>query len=142
MINVGDIMSTMEGVRCRGGTQITKDPPMVQNTPTCIMISLTVLKITPAVLMISLHGTEILYGTAHPPRYCTHVIQGVPIGLFKKVNSFLPFSLMCSLEKRYSKSVENCVFSPIWRNCAICLGVLWKKDMVIPITRMVSIEIV
>ena len=58
MIHVGDIMSTVEGVQCCGSTQITKT------------FSPTVLKITP-------HGTrDIPHGTEHPPRYCTHVIQG------------------------------------------------------------------
>ena len=31
----------------------------------------------PTVLMISPHGThDIPHGTEHPPRYCTHIIQG------------------------------------------------------------------
>ena len=53
MMHVGDIMSTVEGVQYRGGkSQLLFEYPTVLNTH------------------------DIPHGTEHPPRYCTHIIQG------------------------------------------------------------------
>ena len=84
--NVGDIMSTMEGVQYRGGNLLLFEYPMVLNTPkvlmispTCSMISPTVLKfqrmVSPTVLntttvfMMFPHGHhDIPHGVEHPHR--------------------------------------------------------------------------
>ena len=60
--NVGDIMSTMEGVQYRGGNLLLFEYPLVLNTPKVLLISPTCSMISPTVLkfqrMVSPHGTE------------------------------------------------------------------------------------
>ena len=52
-------------------------PPTVLNTPHGTQdIPPRYSWYPPTVLMISPHGTEHPHSTEHPPRYCTHIIQG------------------------------------------------------------------